>query len=94
MPGKAGHSRFVPGVNEVWALMSEGDVWEVYVPSELGYGAKGNKQTWSMHVPDFPVRQSVGPDEALVYRLEMGEIKADRVMPYCSRIAVCVMLVQ
>jgi|EP01049_Picozoa_sp_SAG25_P017468 hypothetical protein len=71
--------RFLPGVNELWPLMSAGDVWEVYVPSELGYGGVGAPTSWSLHVPDFPVRQSVGPDEALIFKLEMFEISGDKV---------------
>ena len=33
-------SRVVPGFSEALTLMSEGSIWEVYIPSELGYGSQ------------------------------------------------------
>jgi len=37
-------SNFVPGFSEALTLMNEGSVWEVYIPSELGYGERANQR--------------------------------------------------
>ena len=34
-------SGFVQGFSEALTLMNEGSIWEVYIPSELGYGERG-----------------------------------------------------
>lgn len=46
--------------------MVEGDKWELYIPSELGYGSRGSS-------PKIP------GDSALVFTIEMLEIKGDKV---------------
>jgi FKBP-type peptidyl-prolyl cis-trans isomerase FklB len=34
-------NQVIKGWTEALQLMREGDIWEVYIPSELGYGARG-----------------------------------------------------
>jgi len=50
---------------EALQLMKEGDKWELYVPTELAYGSKGNEA-------------GVKPDEALVFHLELVKIKGEK----------------
>jgi FKBP-type peptidyl-prolyl cis-trans isomerase FklB len=50
-------SGFVPGLQEAVRLMPVGAKWEIVVPSELGYGARGN--------------HAVGPHAVLVYEMEI-----------------------
>ena len=46
-------------------LMVEGDKWELYIPSDLAYGARGSP-------PKIPA------DSALVFTIEMIEIKGEK----------------
>jgi FKBP-type peptidyl-prolyl cis-trans isomerase len=48
---------FVPGLQEAVQLMPAGSKWEIVIPSELGYGARGN--------------HAVGPNAVLIYELEI-----------------------
>ena len=48
-------------------LMVEGDKWELYIPSDLAYGARGSP-------PKIP------GDSALVFTIEMIEIQGEKVM--------------
>ena len=48
-------------------LMVEGDKWELYIPSELAYGDRGSP-------PKIP------GDSALVFTIEMIDIKAEKVI--------------
>lgn len=47
----------IKGWKEALKLMVEGDEWELYVPSELGYGEKGSGE--------------IPPDAALIFRVEL-----------------------
>lgn len=49
----------VPGFSEALQLMKPGDRWLAYIPSELGYGARGT--------PGGPIP----PDAPLVFEIEM-----------------------
>jgi FKBP-type peptidyl-prolyl cis-trans isomerase len=51
-------SALLPGLKEALKLMPSGSKWEVYIPSELGFGAAGNPP-------------KVGPDAVLIYDLEL-----------------------
>ena len=52
----------IPGWQEVLQLMREGDIWEVVIPSELAYGAQG-------------AGASIGPNETLVFEIELISVK-------------------
>ena len=52
----------IPGWQEALQLMHEGDVWEVVIPSELAYGARG-------------AGASIGPNETLVFEIELISVK-------------------
>lgn len=56
-------SKLIPGWVEALQLMKEGDLWELYVKPELAYGSRGAGQ--------------IGPNETLVFKLELLEILPD-----------------
>jgi FKBP-type peptidyl-prolyl cis-trans isomerase len=55
-------SRLIRGWQEALQLMPEGSLWEITVPSELGYGRRGSGKT-------------IPPDSVLVFELELVEIR-------------------
>ena len=56
-------NRVIKGWQEVLPLMKEGAKWEVVLPPDLAYGARGAG----------PV---IGPNETLVFEIELLEVKA------------------
>ena len=54
-------SELVPGWVEALPLMNVGFKWELYIPPELGYGARGGG--------------AIGPHSTLIFELELVEIK-------------------
>jgi len=56
------NNKVIPGWQEVIQRMHVGDLWKVSVPPNLAYGIKGD-----------PPR--IGPNEALVFEIELLEIK-------------------
>ena len=52
----------IPGWQEALQLMREGDIWEVVIPSELAYGDRG-------------AGTSIGPNETLVFEIELISVK-------------------
>ena len=52
----------IPGWQEALQLMREGDTWEVVIPSELAYGDRG-------------AGTSIGPNETLVFEIELISVK-------------------
>ena len=52
----------IPGWVEVIPLMKEGDVWQVVVPYQLGYGAEG--------------RGPIPPRQTLVFQIELLKVTA------------------
>jgi len=53
----------IPGFSEALKLMKKGDVFEVYIPSNLAYGENG--------VPNTPI----GPNQTLIFTIELLDIK-------------------
>lgn len=51
----------IKGWIEVLQLMPEGSTWEVYIPSELAYGARG-------------AGGDIGPNETLIFKVELIKI--------------------
>jgi len=52
----------IKGWQEIMPLMSKGDKWQVVIPSDLAYGAKG-------------AGASIGPNETLIFVIELLEVK-------------------
>lgn len=55
-------TQVIKGWTEALQLMREGDIWEVYIPYELGYGARGSPPK----IPGF---------SPLVFKMELLEVK-------------------
>jgi FKBP-type peptidyl-prolyl cis-trans isomerase FklB len=53
----------IKGWTEVLEMMPTGSKWEVYIPSDLAYGAQG------------PGRGPIGPNETLVFEIELVSIQ-------------------
>lgn len=56
-------SAVIKGWQEVLPLMKEGDKWTVWIPSELAYGPAG-------------AGGAIGPNEVLIFEIELLEVKA------------------
>jgi FKBP-type peptidyl-prolyl cis-trans isomerase FklB len=52
----------VPGWTEALKLMKTGDVWEIVLPAELGYGSEGFGDT-------------IPPDQVLVFQLQLVKVE-------------------
>jgi len=61
-PTSFGLSGVIPGFRESLTLMKPGAKWRVFVPSEMGYGAKG-------------AGASIGPNQALIFDIELISVK-------------------
>mmetsp|Transcript_22730 Transcript_22730/g.34133 ORF Transcript_22730/g.34133 Transcript_22730/m.34133 type:complete len:225 (+) Transcript_22730:128-802(+) len=59
-------NRVIKGWTEIMQMMVEGDKFEVYIPSELGYGDRGSKP-------------KIRPGDALIFTMEMIQIKGGKV---------------
>ena len=55
-------------------MMVEGDEWEVYIPSELGYGKKGRPG-----VDTAGATPEILPGEVLIFRLQLLKIFGKKV---------------
>jgi len=55
-------SGVVPGFSEALTLMSEGSTWEVYIPSELGYGERSPSP-------------KIKPNSVLIFEINMVKVK-------------------
>jgi FKBP-type peptidyl-prolyl cis-trans isomerase FklB len=53
-------SQVVPGWTEGLQLMKPGDVWELYIPPELGYGENG--------------KGPIPPNSALIFKIELLDV--------------------
>lgn len=59
-------NQVIKGWTEAMQLMVEGDKWEMYIPSELGYGDRGSPP-------------KIGGGDALVFTMEILEIQGNKV---------------
>jgi FKBP-type peptidyl-prolyl cis-trans isomerase len=60
-PSPLNVSGFLPGLKEAVKLMPSGSKWEIVIPSELAYGAHGNR--------------GVGANAVVIYQMEIVGIK-------------------
>jgi FKBP-type peptidyl-prolyl cis-trans isomerase FklB len=60
-PTAFGVTQVIAGWTEILQLMVVGDVWEVYIPSDLAYGSKG-------------AGGIIPPNSALIFNIELLEI--------------------
>ena len=58
-------NQVIAGWTEAMQLMVEGDKWEMYIPSELGYGESGQGS-------------DIGGGDVLVFTMEILKIKGDK----------------
>ena len=65
-PATFAPNQVIKGWTEAMQLMVEGDKWEMYIPSELGYGDSGS----GAKIPGGSV---------LVFQMEIIKIKGDKV---------------
>jgi FKBP-type peptidyl-prolyl cis-trans isomerase FklB len=54
-------SGVIPGWTEALTMMAEGSKWEVVIPSDIAYGAKGAPPT-------------IGPNEVLIFEMELLKV--------------------
>ena len=59
-------NQVIKGWTEAMQLMVEGDKWEMYIPSELGYGDRGSPP-------------KIGGGDVLVFTMEIIKIKGNKV---------------
>jgi FKBP-type peptidyl-prolyl cis-trans isomerase FklB len=57
-PATFGVGQVIPGWTEALQLMKEGDQWEIYIPSKLGYGERG-------------AGGRIPPNSALIFEVEL-----------------------
>jgi len=60
-PASFGVTGVIKGWTEALQLMVEGDVWELYIPSDLAYGARG-------------AGADIGPNSVLTFKVELLQI--------------------
>jgi len=60
-PTEFGVGQVIAGWTEGLQLMTTGAVWELYIPSDLAYGARGTGR-------------DIGPNSTLVFKVELLEI--------------------
>jgi len=60
-PASFGVTGVIKGWTEALQLMVQGDVWELYIPAELAYGARG-------------AGADIGPNSVLTFKVELIEI--------------------
>ncbi|MEO0899656.1 MAG: FKBP-type peptidyl-prolyl cis-trans isomerase N-terminal domain-containing protein [Bacteroidota bacterium] len=60
-------SELLPGWAEALLLMQEGDKWEIYLPSDLGYGAEGMLDPASQQVP-------IAPYSTLIFQIKLHKV--------------------
>jgi FKBP-type peptidyl-prolyl cis-trans isomerase FklB len=68
-------TQVIPGWTEVLQMMKEGDNWEVVIPSDRAYGARGG-----MGGP-------IGPNETLIFDIHLISVKKDAKMTEANKSA-------
>merc|ERR1711879_171431 len=63
---RVGGGLLVPGIDSALKQMRSGDVWDLVIPSNLGFGPEGRKPG--------PGRPRIGPNAELNYRLKLESI--------------------
>ena len=63
-PASFGVGQVIPGWTEALQLMKPGSKWEVWIPSEIGYGARG-------------AGADIGPNEVLNFTIELLEVAGE-----------------
>ncbi len=58
-------SEVIPGMTEALKMMKPGAEWELYIPPDLAYGARG-------------IGSDIGPNETLVFRVELLSVKTNK----------------
>jgi FKBP-type peptidyl-prolyl cis-trans isomerase len=61
-PARLKVSQLIPGWKEAVKLMPEGSKWQIFIPSQLGYGERG-------------VGSDIGPNETLLFEVELLAVK-------------------
>jgi UDP-GlcNAc:undecaprenyl-phosphate/decaprenyl-phosphate GlcNAc-1-phosphate transferase len=69
-PGTFKVTGVIPGWKEALKLMAVGSKWQLFIPSELAYGANGH--AYGKRGSD---RRIIGPNETLIFELELLAIK-------------------
>eukprot|EP00211_Chloroparvula_japonica_P015909 CAMPEP_0119133064 /NCGR_PEP_ID=MMETSP1310-20130426/12917_1 /TAXON_ID=464262 /ORGANISM="Genus nov. species nov., Strain RCC2339" /LENGTH=209 /DNA_ID=CAMNT_0007123737 /DNA_START=98 /DNA_END=730 /DNA_ORIENTATION=- len=59
-------NQVIKGWTEIMQMMVEGDLFEIYVPSQLAYGERGSPP-------------KIGPNEVLIFKIQILEIQGDKV---------------
>lgn len=62
-PATFGVGQVIKGWQEILPLMSTGSKWQVFIPSDMAYGPRG-------------AGANIGPNETLIFDIELLEIKA------------------
>eukprot|EP00343_Euplotes_focardii_P007869 CAMPEP_0205822034 /NCGR_PEP_ID=MMETSP0206-20130828/10817_1 /ASSEMBLY_ACC=CAM_ASM_000279 /TAXON_ID=36767 /ORGANISM="Euplotes focardii, Strain TN1" /LENGTH=228 /DNA_ID=CAMNT_0053117971 /DNA_START=1 /DNA_END=687 /DNA_ORIENTATION=+ len=65
-PSNFAPNQVIKGWTEAMQLMVEGDQWEMYIPSELGYGERGSPP-------------KIAGGDTLIFKMEIIEIEGDKV---------------
>ncbi|MEZ6088552.1 MAG: FKBP-type peptidyl-prolyl cis-trans isomerase [Pirellulaceae bacterium] len=67
-PAQFGVGQVIRGWTEALQKMKVGGKWMLYIPPELGYGRRGSPS------PDPSVPPTIGPNEALIFEVELLDI--------------------
>jgi FKBP-type peptidyl-prolyl cis-trans isomerase len=62
----------IPGWREALQLMPVGSKWQLFVPSELAYGARGTRTArLRKNKKGAVAKQKIGPNATLIFELEL-----------------------
>lgn len=62
-PATFGVSQVIKGWQEILPMMHEGDKWQIFIPSDLAYGAQG-------------AGANIGPNETLIFDIELIKVNS------------------